>query len=229
MLMRRLRREDGFSITEVLASMIIGMVVLFAAFGMLDGAAGHVAKTRDRVDAVQRGRIALDRVVSQLRSTVCVPNGANATLPAIVAGSDADSVTFYAVLGDENATPEMHRLRYANGTILEDIWTARTPLTSPPTWNAPATRTLVSPVTRVGTTPVFSYWGFDGNLPANVSSRLAAPLLQADAGRVVQVDVSFLARPTGATQPSKRDAAFQGSAYLRTADPIDPAQGAKCS
>ncbi|MEY2536012.1 MAG: hypothetical protein QOF29_3922 [bacterium] len=227
--MSALRREDGVSLIEVLTSMLVGLVVLMAAFMLLDGSGTFMAKTRDRVDATQRGRLALDLVVSQLRSTVCLPNGTNATLPAVVAGSDDDSVTFYAMLGDESATPEMRRLRYAGSAILQDVWTARTPLTSPPTWNAPTTSTVISPVARVGTTPVFSYWGFDGNLPANVSSRLTAPLVAADAGRVVQIDVSLLARPTGATAPSKRDAAFQGSAYLRTADPIDPAQGAKCA
>ena len=42
------------------------------------------------------------------------------------------------------------------------------------------------------------------------------------------MDVSFVARPTGATAASTRDTIFQQSVFFRTADPTDPAKGPKC-
>jgi hypothetical protein len=50
----------------------------------------------------------------------------------------------------------------------------------------------------------------------------------ADSRRVVQVNVSFVARPTKATAASGRDSTFQQAVFFRTADPTDPMKGAKC-
>ena len=73
---------------------------------------------------------------------------------------------------------------------------------------APTTRTLVSPMVPLADgTPVFSYWGFDANLPAAVNQPIAVPVSAVNAQKVVQVDVSFVARPTKADgrQPARHD------------------------
>jgi hypothetical protein len=44
----------------------------------------------------------------------------------------------------------------------------------------------------------------------------------------VQVNLSFVARPTGAKGTTPRDSTFQQAVFFRTADPTDPMKGAKC-
>jgi hypothetical protein len=79
-----------------------------------------------------------------------------------------------------------------------------------------------------GNVPFLTYYGFDANLPASVNKILSSPVVAADAPKVVQVNLSFMVRPTGAKAASNRDSTFQQAVYFRTADPTDPAKGPKC-
>ena len=223
------RDEHGFMLIELIVSMVIGVIVILAAWTILD-ASGSIARgTQDRVDAAQRGRLAMDVIGSELRSQVCLPGA----IPPMAAGATSTDFTFYSNLGDQNSPPQKRRFYVQNGAIKEQTWQGTysgsgTTLTV--NWAAtPTSRTLVEPVGQVGATPYFRFWGFDANLPATITQPLdATPLSATDAGRVVQVDISFDSRPTGATASSRRDSIFQQSIYFRTADPMDPGKGPKC-
>jgi prepilin-type N-terminal cleavage/methylation domain-containing protein len=227
--MPTLRDERGFTLIELIVSMVIGVVVILAAWSILDASGSLAKRTQDREDAAQRGRLAMDVIGSELRSQVCLPGA----IPPVAAGATSSDFTFYSNLGDQNSPPQKRRFYVQNGAIMEQAWQGTytgsgTNLTV--TWAAsPTTRILVGPVGQVGTTPYFRFWGFDANLPATINQPLdATPLSATDAGRVVQVDVSFDSRPTGATTSSRRDSIFQQSIYFRTADPMDPGKGPKC-
>jgi prepilin-type N-terminal cleavage/methylation domain-containing protein len=227
--MALVRDERGFTLVELLVSLVIGMVVILAAWNLLDASGRLATRTQDRVDAAQRGRLAMDVIGSELRSQVCLPGA----VPPVASGATSSDFTFYSNLGDQNSPPQKRRFFIQSGAIREQTWLGTfagsgTNLTV--NWSAtPTTRTLVGPVGQVGTAPYFRFWGFDANLPATINQPLdALPLSATDAGRVVQVDVSFASRPTGATVTSKRDSIFQQSIYFRTADPMDPGKGPKC-
>jgi prepilin-type N-terminal cleavage/methylation domain-containing protein len=226
--MTAVRDERGFTLVELLVSMVIGLIVIFAAFKTLDASGSLGKKTQDRVDAAQRGRLAMDVIGSELRSQVCLPGA----LPPMAAGATPTDFTFYSNLGDQDSPPQKRRFYVQSGAIKEQTWQGSysgSGVTLTVIWTGPSTRTLVDPVGQVGTTPYFRFWGFDANLPATINQPLdATPLSSADSGRVVQVDVSFVSRPTGATAASPRDAIFQQSIYFRTADPMDPGKGPKC-
>jgi prepilin-type N-terminal cleavage/methylation domain-containing protein len=224
-----LRDERGFSLVELLVSLLIGTIVILAAWNILDATSSLGKRTQDRVDAAQRGRLAMDVIGSELRSQVCLPGA----IPPVVSGATSTDFTFYSNLGDQDSPPQKRRFYLLNGAIMEQSWQgtfAGSGVTLTVNWAAtPTTRTLIAPVGQVGATPFFRFWGFDANLPATINQPLdALPLSTTDAGRVVQVDVSFAARPTGATASSKRDTIFQQSIYFRTADPMDPGKGPKC-
>ena len=87
--MRRVRSQEGFTLTELLIAMTAGMVILLAGFGLLETVLKRTGETQLRVEATQRGRQALDVMTRQLRSQVCL----NATTPAVAAAT-ANSVTF---------------------------------------------------------------------------------------------------------------------------------------
>ena len=226
--MSRLRDQEGFTLVELLVSMIIGTIVILAAFAVLDATGTLARKAQDRVDATQRGRLAMDVIGSHLRSQVCLPGA----IPPVEAGATPTSITFYSNLEDENAAPTKRRIYIQGDAIMEQTWDgtfAGIPGAQTVTWSPPTQKTLVQPVAQVGATPYLQYWGFDASLPATINTPLnVTPLSAADAADVVQVDVNFVSRPTKATAASPRDAIFQQSIFFRTADPMDPGKGPKC-
>jgi prepilin-type N-terminal cleavage/methylation domain-containing protein len=232
--MPRLRDEQGFTLIELLVSMVIGTIVIFAAFTVLDSTGVLAKRTQDRVDAAQRGRLAMDILGSELRSQVCIPGGVTGPLPPMAAGAGTSDFTFYSNLGDENNPPQKRRIYLSGSALMEQMWQGTytgSGTTLAVNWPALPTmaRTLVAPVAQVGATPYFRFWGFDASLPATINTPLTVtPLSAADAGKVVQVDVSFASRPDGAKAASNRDSIFQQSIFFRTADPMDPGKGPKC-
>jgi len=224
------RDQHGFTLIEVVISLFIGTIVILASFMVLDATGPLAKKAQDRVDAAQRGRQAMEIAGADLRSQVCLPGA----IPPVVAGATADDLTFYSNLGDEMNPPQRRRLFVQGDSLIEQMWQgtysgAGTALTV--NWPAIITtqRTLLQPIARVGTTPYFRYWGFDANLPATINTPLdVVPLSATDAGKVVQVDVSFASRPSNATVASDVDSIYQQSIFFRTADPMDPGKGPKC-
>ena len=228
--MTLLRDERGFTLTELLVSMIVGIVVLLAAFQVVDSSLAIPVRTQNRVDAFQRGRLSMDVIASQIRSQVCL---ASTTPPIIPTSSNATDIWFYNNTGDQNAQPQMRHLYLTGGNLMLQTWMGTAPVApaTSPTFPGPVVnRTLLTNVSLVGTTPLFRYYGFDANQPANVNitAPIAVPISAADAARVVQVNVSFRVRPTGASADQALDSIFQQAVYFRTADPTDPAKGPKC-
>ena len=224
--MSRARDESGWTLIELLMAMSIGVVVLLASFMLVDASAPLAQKTQDRVDAAQRGRLAMDIIGAELRSQVCMPGAVPPIMPTV---SDGSNVWFYGNNQDQDSLPQKHHI-YIQGTALkEDTWQGagtQANVTFPvlPT----QTRTLLNPVGLVAGVSLFRFYGFDANLPASVNQPIVVPVSVADSRRVVQVNVSFVARPSGATAASGRDSTFQQAVFFRTADPTDPIKGAKC-
>ena len=110
--LRRARSQSGHTLMELVVAMAIGMGILLIAFHLLDRSLGLTREVSDRVDAVQRGRLAMDTMTRQLRSQVCL--GANAAL----VDASADSVTFYSNLGT-TGVPEKDTFTFdeAAGTV----------------------------------------------------------------------------------------------------------------
>jgi hypothetical protein len=225
--MTRVRDESGWTLIELLMAMTIGVVVLFACFMLVDASAPLAQKTQDRVDAAQRGRLAMEIIGAELRSQVCMPGAVPPIMPTV---SDGSNVWFYGNNQDQNSLPQKHHI-YIQGTALkEDTWqgTGSVSKVTFPVNAVPTTRTLVDPVGLVPGVPLFRFYGFDANLPASVNQPIVVPVSLLDSRRVVQVNVSFVARPTRATAASGRDSTFQQAVFFRTADPTDPMKGAKC-
>ena len=224
--MTRARDESGWTLIELMMAMTIGVVVLFACFMLVDASAPLAQKTQDRVDAAQRGRLAMEIIGAELRSQVCMPGAVPPIMPTV---SDEDDIWFYGNNQDQNSLPQKHHI-YVQGTVLkEDTWQGTGSVSNVSFPAMPTqTRVLLDPVGLVAGVPLFRFYGFDANLPASVNQAIAAPVSVADSRRVVQVNVSFVARPTNATAASGRDSTFQQAVFFRTADPTDPMKGAKC-
>ncbi|MEA2381874.1 MAG: hypothetical protein QOH72_1845 [Solirubrobacteraceae bacterium] len=242
MLSRDPAGEAGFTLIELLVAMTTGLIVLAAAFLLVGKATQLASTTQDRVDAQQRGRAALERMVTQLRSGVCVlPSDGSAIHTPLISG-DANRVEFYANLGNENALPQRRVLSYDPTTrkITEESYdgtfaTGSTSAMVVPFTTNPKTQTILENVvpTAAGA-PIFRYFEYtldtSGTSPkVTGTDELAAPVAAAAVNDVVEVDVAFRVRPIKGTADSPRDVVLQGAAVSRLADPISPLEGIPCT
>ncbi|MGH2907425.1 MAG: PilW family protein [Solirubrobacterales bacterium] len=68
----RLKQEDGFTLSELLSAQIIGGFVIAAAISMVMIAFNSSARTTDRINSAQQGRIAMEEIQQRLRSQTCL-------------------------------------------------------------------------------------------------------------------------------------------------------------
>ena len=229
----RLRSEDGFTLIELLAGMAIAMVILLAAFDLLDMTVTFTGKTQARSEATARGRQALDSMERSLRSEVCLDKD-QPIVDATWAGG-TETVTFYADFSDGSgaAPPQRHVLAYDSvaGTITDTVYTGVYQGTgNPPTavYNgAPEVTTLATDVTpdadlppdASGRRPVFRFYKFDGSTPPRFVGPLALPLSTADSSAITKVGIAFATRREGAPASEAPLVTMQDDVYVRSADP----------
>jgi prepilin-type N-terminal cleavage/methylation domain-containing protein len=229
--------ESGFTLVELLAAMVIGMIVLMAAFLLLDRATSASTEIADRQEAVQRGRMAMERITRQLRSQVCL---GDETEP--ITYGDDNQIVFYTDLGAGSLNGdsiEQRRLSFveAAGTarIVQDIFgrtggsypdlTFSTLPTQSEVLMYKASRLLDDGVNR----PFLRYYGFvleDGE-PGELE-RLSTPLSPDDASRTVMVRVGFAALPDRKNPNDRLATGMETDVYVRLADPSKPLEGPRC-
>ncbi|MGH2942631.1 MAG: PulJ/GspJ family protein [Solirubrobacteraceae bacterium] len=208
---RRLADESGFTLVELLSTLVISMIVLFALFSLVDNATRKQSVAVDRIEANDRARVAIDNIGTQLRSRVCISQ----TQGSLVSAS-ASQMEFFASLGltAESATQsqrlvlERRRLTYRpapNNDVVEESWvgSAPAPALPPATSTTPTrTRTILSNVALDGSTPFFRYWALAGS-PPQPTQPLDAPVAAANLTKVARIDVNFVAggRVAGVSTP----------------------------
>jgi hypothetical protein len=231
--MSRLRGEAGTTLVELVTALALGLIVLMAGFVLLDRSVSVSQEIADRQEAVQRGRQAMELITRQLRSQVCLGEG---TEP--ITHGDADSVSFYADLGDGTTNVEARTLSYEDpagdpGRIVEHV----TPgvgtypdLAFPPESGvARPLLTGVEPVSEEGAAqPIFRYFAFAPGSPTGDLQELATPLSATDAPKTVMVSIAFVALPDRVV-PRELDATtLEDSVFIRIADPSRPQEGPRC-
>jgi prepilin-type N-terminal cleavage/methylation domain-containing protein len=231
---RRLRRDQsGFTLTELLAAISIGVILLMAAFTLLDRASSASQEISDRQDAVQRGRQAMELVVRQLRSQVCLGDEEEP-----ITYATGDQVTFYADLSDGSKNIQRRTLFYdaASKNLIEQIYpgAGEYPLLS--FSSTPAEERVIArrvePI-RDGGAPrdFFRFYGFKlGGGPGELEQlRNGGNDLTADQkASTVLVKVGFVVLPDR-ERPRDRDAlTMESDIYVRIADPSKPAEGPAC-
>jgi Tfp pilus assembly protein PilW len=211
--MSRFRSQDGFTIMEMLVACTIGLIVLGATFTLLDSSVRLNSGVMSKTDAMQRGRQAMDIVTQQLRSQVCLDYSHS----AVVAGATADSVTFYDDYSADGKKPVKRKITFDTtaGEIRSDRYDSPSSLSPPPDTSYPSspssTMRILENVNRMtdpatnAPVPFLQYFAYStpgaGELQAD--QVLTPPLNAAQAARVARIEISFLARPTGAKNDSK--------------------------
>lgn len=226
---RRIARDErGLTLVELLAALAVGAIVLFGVLVFtVTGIEGSL-RAQDRSDSAQRGRLALDRMVTVLQSQVCL----DVARPPIVSGTDS-AVTFYADTHSETFRPRRHSFTYdpSTGRIAEAIDHGSG---SPPAitfGGAPdELRAVASGVRLISGRPLLRYYAFTSSEPTTATVLLPTPLSPADARRVVRVNVAFKVIADRTGKPDRRATTIEGDAYVGSLEAThDPSAGPRCS
>jgi prepilin-type N-terminal cleavage/methylation domain-containing protein len=228
----RLREEDGFSLTELLAAMSVGAIVLWALMTIfVNGVQGSLRVT-DRVEASQSARLAMDRIVTVFDSQTCLGSG----LPPLVDGT-SNQATVLADLGDATFTPRQYRFTYdpVARTITEQIWNGTgTPPSTTYTGTPNQTRVLVSNVVPIQVAgvdqPIFRYFKYTntGTLDTETDTPLTVPVSATDRMLSVRIAAQFTVIPSRTGTRAARSSSVHGEGSVASADATDPLNGARC-
>jgi prepilin-type N-terminal cleavage/methylation domain-containing protein len=218
-MLSRLRHEDGFSLPELLMAMLVGVIVLIAAFSLIDNSVAINGKVISRQDATARGRSAMDEMTRSLRSAVC----ANTAAPIVTA--TATQVVLTTDLGDGTGYPDKRTFTYDStaDTITETIVPGTLNSGNVVWTGTPQTRNVVTDtdpdpaVTPAGT--LFSYYKFTPGTSGQSYTALPAPVTGNDLARIARIDVSYVTRPAKVATIDSRASNFEDTVTLRSVDP----------
>jgi prepilin-type N-terminal cleavage/methylation domain-containing protein len=223
--MPRLRSDQsGFTLIEMLVSCTLGLIVLTAALQLTVLAQHSAAKSTERADDAQRGRLAMEQIVQGLRSASCGTADANNRLTPL-AYADATKLVFYRNIAGKTGTnatafqPDKHTYQLT-GNRITDVTNAGVGTYPNVTFpNVTATRLVLGNASVPTGTPLFTYYAYqpDGTIdPTKPLTNL--PLSVDDLERVVQIRIRFVTRPTDGSTDSAVQATFDDS--VTTAVPI---------
>jgi prepilin-type N-terminal cleavage/methylation domain-containing protein len=236
----RARHEGGFTLPELLTTLFIALVVALAAFALVETVMRRSQDVQQRVDANQRGRMAMEQITRQLRSQVCLD--AN-TAPVVEATQNR--VVFYGRLDDGAAElPERRTLTFdpTQKSIVErvDRGVRAMPVgaTAPVyTWTQKSQRTVLRNVIRDtdggAAQPVFTYWRYvAGTVPPQLQQ--LTTVSATDLPYLAKIGLRFDVLPSTATQATKASAPLFDEVVVRLTNPetvkttADPAPRATC-
>jgi prepilin-type N-terminal cleavage/methylation domain-containing protein len=244
---RRLGDDSGFTLTEVLLALIIGSIIVTAAFTLLDVVMRRAGQVDQRVDTAQRGRMLMDVMTRELRSQICqtqdVPPIRATTAGPAANGSYQQTVTFFTDLTDgrTNAAPEMRTLHYdeVTRTITEYTYYAKTKVPSITyAVNPDRTRVIGTNVVREVRggvpVPIWSFYGFttsvDPAVPATPTKVLPLAMADgsADVKMVARVGMNFEVWAHTRSTAGRTSTVYTDDVFVRAANPNDPAPIPTC-
>jgi prepilin-type N-terminal cleavage/methylation domain-containing protein len=165
-LRRRTQGESGFTLVELLVTIMAGSVVMAALLTMVEVTLRQTSRTFSQTNATQSSRYATDTIENELHSA-CLSGG----LAPIQASSDGSNLTFISQYGstatNANApapTPVEHKLVYSstNGTLTDYVYVATGG--GAPNWTFATTASsqtlLLAHVAPITGTPVFQYFAY---------------------------------------------------------------------
>jgi type II secretory pathway pseudopilin PulG len=192
-----MRDEGGFTLVELLVGIAISLLTMSVVAMMVIASTHNQARVAKRVEANQRIRPVLTRIVDELHSACVAPRIAPVVGDGTVNGSTATRITLLSQAGNgPTPAPDKHVITLSGGTLSESVDHAAPGSTSP-NWTfqgTPTTRTLLTGVSAPGGV-MFKFHRFqNGQLVLNPS--LTVPLTASDAALTAYVGIGLTANPT---------------------------------
>lgn len=150
--MTALRRQDGFTLVELLVAMVVSLIVFSATLTLLESYLRQSSAATKRLDAQDQARIAVDRIVRDLRNV-----SSPLTAPKLLERATPYDLVFQTIGTPSGANVSgIQRVRYcipqdstAGSASLEQLivqtqtWRTSTPPASP--WTSDPSQTIACP------------------------------------------------------------------------------------
>lgn len=186
-----LRDERGTTLVELMVATASGMVIMFAITTVIVVALHSSARVSARVDATQRGRIVIARIMEQLHSACVLPE-----IAPIQEKSTGTKLRFVHQTGSGVAlTPTLSVINLENGTLTQSDYKATAgPL---PSWvfeTSPfEARTLLTKVAPISpSSSIFSYYTYSSGALVQQTGELSSTV----AKQILNVRIALTASPT---------------------------------
>jgi hypothetical protein len=208
-----LRDESGTTLTEVLVAMVAGATVLLALSTMIIGSIHQSSRVSARVDATQRARLTLSKLMEELHSACVAPQVA----PIYPESNGLQLIFIHQSGGAAVLTPVKSKVTLKEGVLKQEEFAVSGG--AQPKWTfaekAFQTRTLMTGVSPISpSASIFSYYGYTSG--QGTPTAITPPLNEETAPRTVQVNVAFTtAASTTPVADKGAPASFQDSALLR--------------
>ena len=231
--MSALRREDGFTLVELLVTMAISLVVFSATLTILDTYLRQSSAATKRLDAQDRARLAVDRIVRDLRNV-----SSPLTAPKLLERATPYDVVFQTIGTPSGANVSgIERVRYcipqdssAGSASQEQLiaqtqtWSTSTTAANP--WTSNPSQTIACPdltftpatgqpvytvlaqavMNRYQQTSRYPVFSFNNGLDSN-------SVAAADLPQISTIQVNLRVNPTPSLSGATTQ--IQSSAYLR--------------
>lgn len=195
--MRAIRDEGGFTLVELLMTMLTSLVVMSAIVMMLTASLRNQDRINKRVDASQRVRPVMTHIIQELHSACIAPRMTPVIGDGTTNGSTGTRISFLSKSGATVIpTPDLHVISLTAGTLSESVFPA-TGGTQPGPWTFSATASSSTQLLTQVAAPasgMFQYYDFvNGQVD---TSPTAVPLSATDAGKTAIVKVTMSSSPT---------------------------------
>ena len=149
----RMRRDDGFTVIELM----VGILLMSIVMSIMASSTIHAMKVQRRqfaeVDTVSRTRIAMERMTREIR----------AANPLLAASADGSEITVQVTRGTTGFNRKMTTYRLVNNSRIDVLTTLYNTSTSASSVLPP--RTLLTGLAPAVGEPVFTYMLADGTPP----------------------------------------------------------------
>jgi len=209
-----IRDESGTTLVELLVATAAGVAIIFAITTMVITSMHQTLRVNTHVDATQRARIVLTKVIEELHSACVAPQ------IAPVKESTGTSLNFIHQIGSAvSPTPVLSKVTLSGNTLSQSNYAVSGG--SAPSWTFSGTpssteqlMTNISPISP--STSIFSYYSYSNG----AATALPAELSEENAKRTVKVDIDLTAAPQSSPISDTNAAAnISDSAVLRFTPP----------
>src|SRR4051794_6340492 len=195
--MRVLREENGFTIVELLVTMLTSLVLMGAITTITIASLHNQDRINRRVDANQRVRPVMTRIIQELHSACVAPRITPIIGDGTTNGSTGTRISFLSKSGSGvTLTPDLHVINLSGTTLSESVYPA-TGGSAPGPWTFSPTASSTRQLLTKASAPaagMFQYYDFVNGQVDTVAT--AVPLSATDAAKAAIVKVTISSAPT---------------------------------
>jgi Prokaryotic N-terminal methylation motif len=212
---RDLGDESGITLIELMIALTAGLVVMAAVTLAMLMTIRETSRVTSHVEANQRARLTMTKIVNQLHSACVAPQ-----LAPVQQESTGNTLRFIHQIGSQVApVPVMSEISLNGSTLTQSDYEVVGG--AAPDWIFSATpfstEQLMKGVGQIQTTPVFSYYSYSNGA---ISTMPLTTPLGTNAGSAVQVSIAFAATPEPPVSEDENAATeIQDSVLLRLTPP----------